>query len=176
MGAASSSGGVPTSAGWFVVNARDAPWEHDRMRSRARFGGEGEAHFDEIGVAVYRLERGGAMSMYHHEAGQEDFLVLAGRPLLLVEDTERELRPWDLVHCPPRIPHTIVNPGVEAALVFAVGARVERGSAHYPRSALARRHGVEGLGETAAEAYGDIVPKPGPAPPLREPGGAGPER
>lgn len=160
------SDGVPTGAGWFVANAREVPWEHDRMRSRAHFGGAGEAHFDQIGVAVHRLEQGGAMAMYHHEVGQEDFLVLAGRPLLLVEDTERELAPWDLVHCPPRTPHTIVNPGAEPAIVFAVGARVECGSARYPRSAPARRHGVEGEGETAADAYRDIVPEPGPPPPL----------
>lgn len=166
MAEASLDKGVPTTAGWFVVNAAAAPWEHDRLGSRARFGGEGAAHFDEIGVALYRLPAGGATSMYHHEAGQEDFLVVAGRPLLLVEEVERRLGPWDLVHCPPRTPHTIVNPAGEPALIFAVGARVERGGARYPRSELARAHGVEGRGETAAEAYGDIVPEPGPPPSL----------
>jgi quercetin dioxygenase-like cupin family protein len=112
-----------------VVGLGETPWETDRLRSRTRPGGEGAAHFEQIGVALYRLPPGGAMSMYHHEAGQEDFLVLAGRPLLLVEEAERRLAPWDLVHCPPRTPHTIVNRAEEPALIFAVGARVERGSA-----------------------------------------------
>jgi uncharacterized cupin superfamily protein len=158
--------GVPTEAGWFVVALAETPWETDRLSSRTRPGGEGRAHFEQIGVALYRLEPGGAMSMYHHEAGQEDFLVLAGRPLLLVEEVERTLAPWDLVHCPPGTPHTIVNRADEPALIFAVGARVERGSARYPRSESARRHGVEGLGELAGEAYGEIVTRPGPAPEL----------
>ena len=38
--------------------------------------------------------------MYHWEADQEDFLVLAGEALLIVEGEERPLRQWDLVHCP----------------------------------------------------------------------------
>jgi uncharacterized cupin superfamily protein len=163
---ASLRGGVPIEAGWFVVGLAETPWETDRLRSRTRPGGDGPAHFDQIGLALYRLEPGGAMSMYHHEAGQEDFLVLAGRPLLLVEEVERPLAPWDLVHCPPRTPHTIVNRADEPALIFAVGARVERRSARYPRSELARRQGVEGLGETAADAYGDVIAEQGPAPEL----------
>jgi hypothetical protein len=33
--------GVPQTAGWFVVNARDAPWMHNDMRTVCKFGGEG---------------------------------------------------------------------------------------------------------------------------------------
>ena len=169
MGEASTREGVPTGPGWFVVNAAAATWEHDRLRSRLRFGGEGPAHFDEVGIAMYWLESGQAMSFYHHEAGQEDFLVLRGKPLLVVEEVERPLRPWDLVHCPPRTPHTIVNPSEEPALIFALGARHERGSARYPRSAAARARGVEGAGgfDRAEGAYADLEPpRPGPAPPI----------
>ena len=39
--------------------------------------------------------------MYHWEADQEDFLVLSGEALLIVEGEERPLRHWDFVHCPP---------------------------------------------------------------------------
>ena len=35
--------GVPVNAGWFVVNARDAPWMYNEMRAVCKFGGEGEA-------------------------------------------------------------------------------------------------------------------------------------
>ena len=38
--------------------------------------------------------------MYHRENDQEDFLVLAGEALAIVEGQERQLRRWDLVHCP----------------------------------------------------------------------------
>ena len=40
------------------------------------------------------------MTMYHWEANQEDFLILAGESLLIVEGEERPLRQWDFVHCP----------------------------------------------------------------------------
>jgi glyoxylate utilization-related uncharacterized protein len=49
--------------------------------------------------------------MYDWEADQEDFLILAGEPLLIVEGQERPLRQWDFVHCPPRTGHIIVGAG-----------------------------------------------------------------
>jgi uncharacterized cupin superfamily protein len=70
--------GVPQTAGWFVLNARDARWMHDELRSVCHWGGQGEAHFDDLGIALYWIPPGHPMSMYHHEAGQEDFLVLPG--------------------------------------------------------------------------------------------------
>ncbi|MGH2887896.1 MAG: hypothetical protein ACRDPA_35240, partial [Solirubrobacteraceae bacterium] len=68
--------GVPATAGWFVVNARDAQWMHNEMRTVCRFGGEGEAHFDDLGIGLYWIQPGKPMSLYHHEVGQEDFLIL----------------------------------------------------------------------------------------------------
>src|SRR3954467_10656980 len=85
MAEARLEGGVPQTAGWFVVNAADAPWMHNEMRAVCKFGGEGPGHFDDLGIALYWLEPGQPMAMYHHEAGQEDFLVLKGRALLIVE-------------------------------------------------------------------------------------------
>ena len=167
MGEGRVEGGVPVTGGWFVVNARDAPWLHNDMRSMCRFGGEGEAHFDDLGVSLYWLRPGQAMSMYHHEAGQEDFLVLRGRCVLVVEGQERALETWDLVHCPPRTPHTILAAGDEPALVLAVGARREKGSVRYPVDAVALRHGA-GVEEPTAsplEAYARFgEPQRGPAP------------
>ena len=159
-------GGVPQTAGWFVVNAADAPWLHNEMRSVCKFGGEGPAHFDDLGIALYWLEPGQPMAMYHHESGQEDFLVLRGRALLIVEGEERPLNAWDLVHCPPRVPHTIVGAGDEPALVLAVGARKEKGSARYPVEPAAVRHGA-GVTDPAQEPYARFSePQPGPPPPF----------
>jgi quercetin dioxygenase-like cupin family protein len=158
------SDGVPQTAGWFVLNARDAPWMHNDMRAVATFGGQGEAHFDDLGIALYWLEPGQPMSMYHHERGQEDFLVLRGRALAIVEGEERPLEEWDLLHCPPRVPHTIVGAGDEPALVLAVGARLEKGSARYLVDAAAVRHGA-GLEQEGAEPYARFSePRRGPAP------------
>jgi uncharacterized cupin superfamily protein len=154
--------GVPVTAGWFVVNARDAPWLHNDLRSVCRFGGQGEAHFDDLGIALYSLAEGQAMAMYHHEAGQEDFLVLRGAPTAIVEGVERALRPWDLLHCPPRAAHTILGPG----LILAVGARKERGSARYPvePAAVARGAGVASVEEEPYARFSE--PARGPAPEL----------
>lgn len=167
MSEARVESGVPTTAGWFVVNAREARWLHNDMRAVCRFGGEGEAHFDDLGIGLYWLEPGKPMSLYHHEAGQEDFLVLRGDCLLIVEGHERPLGPWDFVHCPPRTPHAIVASGTESALVLAVGVRKEKGSARYPVEATAVRHGA-GLPDeraSATDVYASFgEPLPGPAP------------
>jgi uncharacterized cupin superfamily protein len=160
--------GVPQTAGWFVVNARDVPWVRDGLpRTYCRFGGQGEAHFDELGIGLYWLAPGEPMAMYHHEAGQEDFLVLRGRCLLIVEGRERRLETWDLVHCPDRTPHTILATGDEPALILAVGARKEPAGVRYPVDDTARRHGAGVDRETASppEAYARFqTPQPGPAP------------
>lgn len=166
MSEASLQGGVPVTAGWFVVNVRDARWLHNRMRSVCRFGGEGEAHFDDLGVSLYHLQPGQSMSLYHHEAGQEDFLVLAGNCSLLIEGQERALGRWDFVHCPPRTAHTIVAT-TAPAMILAVGARKEKGSAHYPVEPLAITHGagVPDDATPASDVYASFgEPAPGPAP------------
>jgi len=147
--------GVPVTAGWFIVNVRDARWLHNRMRSVCRFGGEGEAHFDDLGVSLFWLQPGQPMSLYHHEAGQEDFLILAGECTLVIEGQERPLQRWDFVHCPPRTAHTIVAAANRPALVFAVGARKEKGSARYPVDpvAIAYGAGVPDEATTAQDVY-----------------------
>jgi uncharacterized cupin superfamily protein len=82
---------VPEGEGWFVVNARDARWEHsDELGSACVF--EGETPFPALGVNIQVLKPGQPNCMYHGEGAQEDFLVLAGECLLLVEGEERRLR------------------------------------------------------------------------------------
>jgi uncharacterized cupin superfamily protein len=38
--------------------------------------------------------------LYHAESVQEDFLILMGECILIIEDQERRLKTWDFVHCP----------------------------------------------------------------------------
>jgi uncharacterized cupin superfamily protein len=64
------------------------------------------------------------MAMYHWESDQEDFLVLAGEALAIVEGQERPMRQWDLLHCPAGTNHTIIGAGDGPCIVLAVGARV----------------------------------------------------
>ncbi len=137
------------------------------MRVVCRFGGEGNAHFDDLGIGLYWLAPGKPMALYHHEAGQEDFLVLRGSCMLIIEGHERLLDAWDFVHCPPGIPHTIIAAGTEPALVLAVGARKQKGSARYPVEPAAVRHGagVSVASVSPDEAYagfGKLLPGPAP--------------
>jgi uncharacterized cupin superfamily protein len=117
---------VPRGDGWFVLNARETRWYHVEGRSAiCEFEGEFEVEQDflQLGINLSVLGPGEFMAMYHWEADQEDFLVLAGEALLIVEGEERPLRQWDFVHCPAGTNHVIVGAGDGPAVVLAVGAR-----------------------------------------------------
>src|SRR5437763_8959128 len=107
---------------WFVVNARDAAWRHAPGRT-AVCNFEGDTEFPQVGINVSVMQPGEFMAMYHWEADQEDFLVLAGEALLIIEGEERPLRQWDFVHCPPETKHTILGAGDGPCVMLAVGAR-----------------------------------------------------
>jgi uncharacterized cupin superfamily protein len=107
------------------------------------------------------------MAMYHWEADQEDFLVLSGEALLIVEGEERPLRQWDFVHCPPETKHVIVGAGDASCLVLAVGARdrstgPDWGGYTVDEAAQRRGAGVEQDTTDPTEAYAR-VPKREPA-------------
>jgi uncharacterized cupin superfamily protein len=148
---------VPQSDGWFVLNARDARW-YDRGPRGAFCDLEGDQEFPQLGVNLFVLGPGEPMSMYHWEADQEDFLVLRGEALLIVEGEERPLRQWDFVHTPARAAHTIVGAGSGPCLVLAVGSREHQAAddwGAYPVDETASRHGAGVERETTSpeEAY-----------------------
>jgi len=154
-------GVVPTGKGWFVLNAREAPWyRRDGRGFYCEFEGfeEHEPDFSQLGINLTVLRPGEPMAMYHWEADQEDFLVIAGEALLIVEGEERPLRQWDLVHCPPGTEHTIVGAGETACVVVAVGARDRSTGADwgaYTVAEAARRHnaGVDQETTEPKQAY-----------------------
>jgi uncharacterized cupin superfamily protein len=149
---------VPNGEGWFVLNAREAQWRDGEGRP-ALCTFEGEPEFSQLGINLNVLEPGEPMAMYHWEVDQEDFLVLAGEALLIVEGEERPLRAWDFVHCPGETKHVIVGAGSGPSVVLAVGARSERSSGPewggYTVDEAALRHGAGAERETteAEEAY-----------------------
>lgn len=156
--------GTVPGEGWFVLNARDARWEDSPFGRFCTW--ESEKHrFPQLGINVSVLEPGQSLGRYHLEPGhQEDFLVLEGTCTAVVEDEERELRSWDLLHCPPAVPHMLVATGDGPSVVLSVGTRgdgadVTRGVA-YPVSEVARRYGVSVERDTddPAEAYADVAP------------------
>jgi uncharacterized cupin superfamily protein len=151
---------VPTGKGWFVLNAREAPWVVREGRGAfAEFEGfEGKADFSQLGINIQILGPGEPMAMYHWEADQEDFLVISGEALLIVEGEERPLRQWDLAHCPAGTKHVIVGAGDTPCVVLAVGARDKSTGPDwggYTVDAAALRHsaGVEQDTTEATEAY-----------------------
>jgi uncharacterized cupin superfamily protein len=135
---------VPKGDGWFVLNAREAQWRHAQGRG-AYSQLEGKPEFSQFGIHLVVLGPGEPMAMYHWEADQEDFLVLAGEALLIVEGEERPLRQWDFVHCPAGTKHVIVGAGAGRCVVLAVGAR-DRSTGPdwggYPVDEAALRHGA----------------------------------
>ena len=143
---AETGGVVPAGDGWFVLNARDARWLDGTLGKYCGFEGK-EARFPQLGINLNVLAPGEPMTMYHRENLQEDFLVLAGACVLIVEGEERPLRRWDLFHCPAGVDHAIVGAGSGPSLVLAVGARTgeeERGEHGlvYPADPAAQRHGA----------------------------------
>jgi uncharacterized cupin superfamily protein len=145
---------VPEAEGWFVVNARDARWLDDGpLGVYTPFAGE--VRFPKVGINLAVLEPGQPNCMYHREDEQEDFLVLAGDCLLLVEGEEHKLRAWDFVHCPAWTEHVFVGAGDEPCAILMIGSRTPDAGVFYPESELARRHGagVEQETESQDEAY-----------------------
>jgi uncharacterized cupin superfamily protein len=156
---------APEGDGWFVVNAAAARWwRHDRFGASCSF--EGELEFPEYGINIHVLWPGQPNGMYHGESAQEDFLVVGGECLLLIEGEERHLVAWDFVHCPAGTEHIFVGAGSGPCVIVMTGSRADP-TIRYPVSELAQKHaaGVEEETAVPREAY---APFPqgsyGPAP------------
>ncbi len=146
------------SDGWFVLNLEEAAW-----RQRDPFGRfcsfEGEHKFEQMGVNVHVLEPGQPACRYHREAAQENFLVLSGECLLIVEGAERPLRAGDFVHCPPGTTHVFVGAGEGPCAILMIGSRTGTDELHYPVDPVAAQHGasVAKATDDPREAYAEFV-------------------
>ncbi len=150
------AGVVPAGEGWFVLSAREAKWMQGPFGAYTRF--EGEQRFAQLGINIGVLEPGQPACMYHGEESQEDFLVLHGECLLIIEGEQRRLQAWDFVHCPPWTEHVFLGAGDGPCTILAVGARPSVGTI-YPFNDVARRHGA-GVAETTPEpavAYAEFA-------------------
>ena len=147
------AGLAPQSDGWFVVNVADVTWmRHDKFGARCNFEADGrlaherpELHVQQhpqLGFRLHVLEPGKPSTMYHRESSQEDFLVLRGECLLIVDGQERRLRAWDLFHAAPNTAHAFVGAGDGPCVMLMVGARSEEGTIVYPRDETALKHGA----------------------------------
>ena len=134
-----ASGLTPEGPGWFVLNARDAVWCSGDFGAFTRF--EGESRFPLVGVNIGVLQPGQPACYYHAENEQENFVVLYGECLLLIEGQERPLRAWD-----------------GPCAILAIGTRLSD-EVVYPESEVARRHRAGVLRETRDPdvAYADLA-------------------
>jgi uncharacterized cupin superfamily protein len=160
---AQAKGGlIPDERGWFVVNAAEARW-----KDTGPFGlycpFEGKRPFLQLGINISVLQPGQSLGRYHLEPGHdENFLVLDGECLLVVDEEERHLSRWDFFHCPAGVAHMIVGSGDGPSTVLSVGTRgngrrVSSGVV-YPVSKVAARQGISVERETdnPVEAYADL--------------------
>jgi uncharacterized cupin superfamily protein len=165
------SGLAPAGAGWFVVNVRDAQWftseTEDGADAKPKITSGAEcpfesrhAEFRQYGIRLHVLEPGERNGLYHGESEQEDFLVLSGECILLVEGEERRLRAWDFVHSPPWTEHIFVGAGDGPCVILMAGGRSGDWKVRYPVSELAAGYDASAKKETPDpdEAYVGFEP------------------
>lgn len=148
-------GKVPVGEGWFVIHASEAPWFRSRRFGRGcRF--EGREPFSQTGLNLRVLDPGEPACLYHRENAQEDFVVLSGECILVVQEEERHLRAGHFVHCPPGVDHVFVGAGEGPCVILMIGHRPEEEELVYPVSEAAARHGASVEEETTdpRRAYG----------------------
>ncbi|HEY7198385.1 MAG TPA: cupin domain-containing protein [Gaiellaceae bacterium] len=145
----------PAEEGWFTVNVRDAAWVTSPVLGSACPLESDAAPYPDVGYTIGVIQPGQPSGLYHGEANQEDFLVLQGECILLIEGKERPLKAWDFVHCPPWTEHIFVGAGDGPCVIFMAGGRRAEGGIRYPRSELALEHGAGAETETTQprEAY-----------------------
>jgi uncharacterized cupin superfamily protein len=164
------SGLAPVAEGWFVVNVADTAWlanegrfgpgavfEADQRVLRERPDVDPQ-RFEQIGYTISVVQPGQPSGLYHAESNQEDFLVLAGECLALIEGEERALRQGDFVHCPPGTAHCFVGAGSAPCVILMVGARTTAKEITFPVWDVARGHGagVDKDTNSPAEAHAPL--------------------
>lgn len=141
----------------FVVNVAETPARsHPQGGTYAAFEPR-EDRFPDFGINIHVLEPGQPNAKYHSENAQEDFLVLSGECLLILDGEERRLRAWDFVHCPAGTEHVFVGAGEAPCAILMVGTRPAEEVLDYPPNEIAAKYGASVAERTssAEQAYSD---------------------
>jgi uncharacterized cupin superfamily protein len=142
---------------WTVVNATAQPWEAAPGWGRGvRFEDPKGPRWPQYGFNITVLDPGDVSTMYHGEGAQEDFVVLSGHCVAIIEGEEVRLEPWDVLHCPPWTRHAFANDGDAPCAILMIGGRHdgEEYDLEYPPEPKAFAYGA------AVEAYtteGDVA-------------------
>jgi uncharacterized cupin superfamily protein len=145
----------------FILNLADAPaYQHPRRATVLQLEPE-DWLWPDTGVNVQIMQPGQPNCRYHREAVQEDFLVLHGECIAILEGRERPLRQWDFLHCPAGTDHVFVGAGDGPCAVLMIGSR-RVDEVHYPVNEVAARYdaSAEVATDHPAEAYADWRQEP----------------
>ena len=120
-------GSCPCLPGGSLANDRDLRWSHkpeqgESLPLTGRDEYEAET-FPMLGMAIRVMQPAQPSGTYHWETEQEDFLVLDGEGVLIVEGEERTLRRWDFVHCPPGAKHGFAGAGERPFVLLCASSR-----------------------------------------------------
>lgn len=138
------------------MNLADAPaLSHSRRATIIDFESD-DAPWADLGVNVQIMQPGQPNCRYHSEPVQEDFLVIAGECIVILDGKERPLKQWDFVHCPAGVEHVFVGAGDGLCAVLMIGSR-RKDEAHYPVNDVAAKYdaSVAEATDDPAEAYAD---------------------
>ena len=89
------------------------------------------------GLSVYELPPGQAISPYHYEDPEEEWLlVVSGTPTLRHPGGEHQLEPWDIIFFPagPKGAHLVRNTSESPARVAMFSSMSPAGAVVYPDS------------------------------------------
>ncbi|MBI3078156.1 MAG: cupin domain-containing protein [Deltaproteobacteria bacterium] len=80
---------------------------------------------EKVDVHLNILRPGGPPGPYHFHSNVEDvYIILQGRPRLLLDGEVHDLGPEDVVFIPPGVPHSLSNPGPEEVRLLEIYAPV----------------------------------------------------
>jgi uncharacterized cupin superfamily protein len=145
----------------FVINLAEARALSHSRRAMLIDIEPGGVEWPDTGVNVQIMQPGQPNCRYHSETVQEDFLVLAGECIVILDGEERPLKQWDFVHCPAGTEHVFVGAGQRPCAVLMIGCRREEG-VYYPVNEVAAKYdaSVNEPTDDPAEAYADWRTEP----------------
>jgi uncharacterized cupin superfamily protein len=140
----------------FIINVASAPALRRPRRATLIDFEPDDAPWPDTGVNIQIMQPGQPNCRYHSEPVQEDFLVLHGECIVILDGEERPMRQWDFLHCPAGTEHVFVGAGDGPCAVLMIGSRRED-AAHYPVNETAAKYGASVTEPTddPAEAYAD---------------------
>ena len=139
-----------------IINLADVPAHSHPLRSTNLEIEPDGAHWPDTGINVQLLQPGKPNCLYHREPVQEDFLVLHGECIAIVDGEETALKQWDFVHCPAGVDHVFVGAGDGPCAVLMIGSR-RKDEAFYPVNDVAAKYGASATQDTGKprEAYAE---------------------